>query len=538
MKEQDRERAIVEVVGRIVESTRLAAQNGGPTVEDVLADTLYFEQQRLKKSSRDRDNNAYRRFYRNLRQALPRASVSEQVDLLRQATDRFTREVVGKFDPRVYAFTTRVIPVGAGMMVNAVSPLSLLGRLPDLPNLQDQVVIRGATETLKGLSEKGTVILAPTHLSNLDSIILGFSLYLLGLPPFTYGAGLNLFSNPLLSFFMNNLGAYKVDRRKQAVLYKQVLKEYATVSMELGYHNLFFPGGTRCRSGAVEDRLKLGLLGCGLQAYINNLKQNKPHPNIYIVPCTLSYGLVLEASTLIDDHLKAAGKSRYIIEDDEFSKPRQILNFATELISLDARIVLNISEPMDPFGNRVLRDGTSVDTRGRSVDPSRYVLTEHGPDHDAQRDSEYTREAGRSVVRSLRRDATFLSTNLLAFTVFCLLRARGLDRHFYRFLRTAEELGGVPLSEVYAALERLRNALQRLSADDELGPTPVPFGFDPQTVMSDGLKYFGTYHTHEVLARRGDRLFPGDMKLLYYYHNRLTGYGLETAIDERLRGGE
>lgn len=536
MKEQDRERAIVEVVGRIVEATRLTAHSGGSSVEDLLADTLYFEQQRLKKSPRDRDSNAYRRFYRDLRHHMPRASVSKQVDLLRQATERFAREVVGKFDPRVYAFTTRVIPVGAGLMVNALSPLSLISRLPDLPNLRDQVVIRGATETLKELATKGTVILAPTHLSNLDSIILGFSLFLLGLPPFTYGAGLNLFANPLLSFFMHNLGAYKVDRRKQAGLYKRVLKEYATVSMEYGYHNLFFPGGTRCRSGAVESHLKLGLLGCGLQAYINNLKHHKAQPNIYIVPCTLSYGLVLEAATLIDDHLKAAGKSRYIIEDDEFSKPRQILNFVTELISLDARIVLSISEPMDPFGNRVRRDGTSEDARGRPVDPSRYVLTEGGPDHDSQRDTEYTREAGRAVVHSLRQDATFLSTNLLAFATFCLLRARGLDRNFFRFLRTADELGGVPLDEVYLALERLRNALQKQVEAGKLGTTPVPFGFDPQTVVADGLKYFGTYHTHEVLARRGDRLFPGDMKLLFYYHNRLTGYGLETAIDERLRG--
>ena len=79
MKHQDRERAIVEVVGRVVEATRLAAQAGGPSVEDVLADTLYHEQQRLEKSRGNGDDKEYRRFYRNMRNALPRASVSEQV---------------------------------------------------------------------------------------------------------------------------------------------------------------------------------------------------------------------------------------------------------------------------------------------------------------------------------------------------------------------------------------------------------------------------------------------------------------------------
>ncbi|MFH2009801.1 MAG: 1-acyl-sn-glycerol-3-phosphate acyltransferase [bacterium] len=536
MKEQDRERAVVEVVSRVVEGVRLEAEANDLSVEDVLADTLFFERQRLDTSRRTRDSAKERSFYRIMNRRLPRAAVTEQIDLLRQATERFTREVVGRFDPRVYAFTTKLLPIGAGLVVNAVSPISLLSRLPDLPRLQDQVVIRGATEELKALAERGTIILAPTHLSNLDSIILGFSLYLLGLPPFTYGAGLNLFTNPLISFFMHNLGAYKVDRRKKAALYKRVLKEYATVSMEYGYHNLFFPGGTRSRSGEVESRLKLGLLGCGLQAYINNLRLRVPKPDIFIVPCTLGYGLVLEAATLIDDHLQEAGKSRYIIEDDEFSRPRQVFNFIRELISLDARIVLNISEPLDPFGNRVLSDGTSVDSRGRPVDPSRYVVTDTGPDFDPQRDSEYTRESGRAVVRSLHRNATFMSTNLLAFTVFHRLRGKAPNRNLFRFLRTADELGGIPLDEVYPALERLRDGIQHLSEQGELSPASVPFGFDPQTVLADGLKYFGTYHTHEVIQRRGDRLFPGDMKLLYYYRNRLAGYGLEATINPPGRG--
>ena len=39
------------------------------------------------------------------------------------------------------------------------------------------------------------------------------------------------------------------------------------------------------------------------QAYVNNLRNGRPRPNLYILPCTLSYKLVLEAETLIEDHL-------------------------------------------------------------------------------------------------------------------------------------------------------------------------------------------------------------------------------------------
>jgi len=536
MRREDQERAVVEVVSRVVEAVRLEAAAGGRSVEDAAADVVYCERQRLEAEAPTGEVKRERAWIRDAAKRLLRASSTEQVALVREMAERFAREVVGHFDPAVYALTTKVAPVGAGILVNAVSPLSLLSRLPRLPDLGDQVEIRGAVDTLRELVRLGTVILAPTHQSHMDSIVLGYALYRMGLPPFTYGAGLNLFTNPLLSFFMRNLGAYRVDRKKKAWLYKAVLKEYATVSLEYGYHNLFFPGGTRSRSGAVERKLKLGLLGAGLRAFVNNLRRGAARPRVFVVPCTVSYGLVLEAQTLVEDHLQEAGRARYIIEDDEFSQPRRIFNFVRGLISLDSKIVLRVSEPLDPFGRRVLPDGTSVDDAGRASDPAAEVRRDGGYELDPVRAEELTRRLGSAVIDSLCRDATFLSTQLLAFTVFGLLRARSRDCDLFRFLRSARELGGVPLDDVYPALERLKLGVAELSAKGTLGADPVPLGFEPEQVVPDGLRYFGTYHTEPVLARRGDRLFPGEATLLYYYRNRLGGYGLETAIDPRLAG--
>src|SRR6185436_18130912 len=100
----------------------------------------------------------------------------------------------------------------------------------------------------------------------------------------------------------------------------------------------------------------------------------KPTPRMFIVPATISYELVLEAETLIDDFLKEVGKSRYIITDDEFSKPKRVFDFVRQLFSLDSKIFFTIGRGMDPFGNPVDDDGESLDPRGRRVDPSRYVL--------------------------------------------------------------------------------------------------------------------------------------------------------------------
>ena len=119
---------------------------------------------------------------------------------------------------------------------------------------------------------------------------------------------------------------------------------------------------------SVEPRLKKGLLGTGLRAYMNNLKAGRRKPKVYVVPCTISYALVLEAKTLIEDHLKEAGKSRYIIVDDEFSRLQRILEFMVELMRLDSRIYITFGQPLDPFGNRVDFQGRSLDGRGRTID--------------------------------------------------------------------------------------------------------------------------------------------------------------------------
>ena len=218
------------------------------------------------------------------------------------------------------------------------------------------------------------------------------------MPPTTYGAGKNLFSNPFISYFMRNLGAYRVDRRLKFELYKDVLKEYSTVLLEHGYHSLFFPGGTRCRSNIIEKNLKLGLLGTTVTAYKNSVRDGAPHKRLYIVPVTINYRLVLEAETLIDDYLAETGKNRYIITDDEFSRIGRLLEFFRKILVHEGSVVVRFGRPLDPFGNDVTDDGESIDRQGRIVDPASFVRGADGEvSDDDQRDAEYTRALGRRL---------------------------------------------------------------------------------------------------------------------------------------------
>ncbi len=306
MKREDQERALIEVTSRVVDGFVRSANERDGYLEGVLSDTLYHEGLRLEREDpSDPATKAYRRLYGDVRRELGVASPSRQKAMLTQITRQYAEEVVGNFDERVYRVATRALPHGLSALLKGASLRKVASREVLLRRgLQEHVQVAGEVEHVQSLTERGTLLVTPTHGSNLDSPVLGYAIYLMGVPPLTYGAGLNLFTNPVLSFFMSNLGAYKVDRKKKAALYKAVLKEYSTCALELGYHSLFFPGGTRSRSGEVERKLKKGLLGTAVRAYTSNLRAGRSKPDVFVVPCTINYKLVLEAETLIEDHLK------------------------------------------------------------------------------------------------------------------------------------------------------------------------------------------------------------------------------------------
>ncbi|NCG21196.1 MAG: hypothetical protein GWP91_19465, partial [Rhodobacterales bacterium] len=295
------------VVRELIErSRRRLDQMSDLALLDILEDALFHERKRLRRAPPDEAHEAR---LNALARAIVREGRSEQTQTGLALVGAWADEVHGNFDRRVYKFATRMLPRGLNGLLARRK-----GGLRDWTGSQNsRIQISGDIKLIRELSREATLILAPTHVSNLDSPLIGLALYEAGLPPFVYGAGLNLFSNPVMGWWMHRLGAYTVDRLKQARLYKYVLKDYSVRCLTTRHHSLFFPGGTRARSGEVETQVKKGLLGTGAIAWQEMRAAGRTDSEVYVIPLTLSYQLVLEANTLIEDHLAEAGKQRYII---------------------------------------------------------------------------------------------------------------------------------------------------------------------------------------------------------------------------------
>lgn len=510
----------------MVETCVRRAEAGEPPLDEVIAESIFQERKRLREDTKARARDSDRAFWDELQESFHRSNERTQRELLGRIVRHYAREVVGNFDDRVYQTVTRALPPALGLLLNAASPKRLAGSFPHLPPIEDAVIVQGQVEALRRLHEIGTVILVPTHVSNLDSIVVGYGIYRMRLPPFVYGAGLNLFENPMLGYFMHNLGAYTVDRKKRDPLYKEVLKSYATVTLELGYDNIFFPGGTRSRSGAIEQHLKLGLLGTGIEAYVSNLQKKKPNPRVFVVPATLSMQLVLEAETLVDDFLKEVGQSRYIITDDEFSRPKLVFDFVSKLFSLDSRIYLTVGRGMDPFGNPVDEAGQSLDPLGRALDPRDYVLRDGEPAAWPSRDAEYTREVGDRVAEAFLRDNQIQATNVVARAAFGLLRHKNRGTDLLRLIRAGGRYETLELLALHEKVDLLKEQLRALAKAGRIRLDPVLSKGQTEDIVADGLRHFAIFHRAPAVTRAGDQVLVSDRSLAFYYQNRLEGYGV------------
>lgn len=537
---RDSDRILNEVIEESIKSIK-AEYNTTTKLRKQLAKALHKEKIRIKTEPWRVDPKDERKFWNRIKKDLydsDPAKVSDEVagqvadKLLREIVSRYTIEISGNFDPRFYRFAKRVLPFVFSRMLNAFTG-KLSGIIkPNKELVNKRLFVRGPIDQVRNLSQQGTLILLPTHFSNLDSIMVGFGMDSIGLPAFQYGAGLNLYNSKFFGFFMNNLGSYRLDRRKKNSIYINTLKAFSRINILNGAHTLFFTGGTRSRSGSIEEHLKLGLLGTVIEAQRKHIEAAKANggeaKKLYVVPLTMSYHFVLEAKTLIDEYLKRKGKELYITIDDEFTSLYKIFKFMSQAFSKSSSIVLSLGEPMDVFGNKLDADGKSLDKNGQPLDIAKYFISDGAIKEDAQREREYTNMLGDELLKKFYKYNVAFSSHLVAFVAFELITRKYPDADIFTILRLPEEDWEISYAEFYDKMELALAKLKELESEEKI-LLAEHMNRPVEEVIQHGVKNIGIYHSKEPLKIIEDGLtvISEDIKLLYFYHNRMRGYELE-----------
>ena len=510
---------------------------GKQELRNELANVLYQERIRLTEKPWKADPPDERQFWNGLKskliklEQLESTSTLTEDSLLEEIIDRYTNEIVGDFDPKAFGFARAILPQFFGRILSAAPGKWFKTVAGNVRTIHEKIPITGDIEKIRYLATKSTVVVVPTHFSNMDSIMVGWILNELGLPAFTYGAGLNLFNIGMLSYFMSRLGAYKVDRRKKNGVYLETLKMYSTVALQRGAHSIFFPGGTRSRSGQIETKLKLGLLGTAVEAQKLHYK-NFPvetAPKLYVVPCIINYHFVLEAQGLINDYLKETGKERFYKENDEYSTSFKLVRFMFKFLSASSSLSVSFGEVMDVLGNKVNEEGESYNHLGQKINVKNYFITNGELVNDEQRDAEYTKILGERIVDNYHRYNVVLTSHLVCFTFFELLKRKYKGYDLFTLLRTPADDVAIPYTEVVEAVGRLKEKLKEMYEQGEVLISPE-LRWNVDKIIDHGMRNINMYHTASPLTKNGNSMGSEDLRLLYYYHNRLEGYKLEKEI--------
>jgi len=188
-------------------------------------------------------------------------------------------------------------------------------------------------------------------------------------------------------------------------------------------------------------------------------------------------------------------------------------------------VVIRFGEPMDPFTNRVLDDGRSVDLRGRTVDPATYVTRDGHPVIDEVRDAQYTRELGEAICRSYARETVLLATHLVAGAAFGKLRDAFPGDDLFKLLRHRDEVF-VPSDEMERRVADLADRARALEDQGAVVLGPGIRGASAATILDAATRAWSGYHTNAVLRPAQGGVVLGDTNLLLYYQNRLAVSGL------------
>jgi glycerol-3-phosphate O-acyltransferase len=182
---------------------------------------------------------------------------------------------------------------------------------------------------------------------------------------------------------------------------------------------------------------------------------------------------------------------------------------------------------MDVLGNYVDKDGNSLDMRGRKISTRDYFVSNGKITVDQQREEEYTNLLGKRIVEEFHKINRVFSSHLVAFVGFELIKSKNRKLDLFDLIRLPEEDIVLPYEEFKASCRLVLDRIFELKAQGKIDAAPhLERSMDE--IISHGIDNVGMYHAKRPLVKdQNGNLVTEDISLLYFYHNRLHGYGFE-----------
>jgi glycerol-3-phosphate O-acyltransferase len=254
---------------------------------------------------------------------------------------------------------------------------------------------------------------------------------------------------------------------------------------------------------------------------------------LFIIPVVFNYHCVVEAPLLIRDYLASQGihvdRRNKKLLNNSYKLLKVIKAFATK----SSTLTVSIGRPLDVLGNFVDATGQSYDADGLPVDIYQPLMGKmNHAEESTQGMKEHTRHLAQCILNAYSQGNYVLSSYLLAFTAFELLKRQHADKPLKMLLMDKDKLE-IPYAALEEAVASVQKSLLKLAAGLKIRlSAPVKDG-TPRSIIQHGLAHLGAYHAQVPLAMSGEgTIVVNDSCTLFFYHNRLVGYELEQCIPQ------
>jgi len=150
---------------------------------------------------------------------------------------------------------------------------------------------------------------------------------------------------------------------------------------------------------------------------------------------------------------------------------------------------------------------------------------------DDQREMIYTQMLGDKIIADFFKNNVVYASHVVTFVAFELLKKKLDYPDLFTLLRTPEEDREIIWDDFKRAVKRIIDELYILNNKQLIKLSPNITTKELDEIISIGITNVCIYHSNlPILRNKAGNINSEDLKLLYYYHNRLLGYGLQKYI--------
>ena len=191
---------------------------------------------------------------------------------------------------------------------------------------------------------------------------------------------------------------------------------------------------------------------------------------------------------------------------------------------------MSFGDPMDVFGNKVDESGRSYDKFGQEISAKDYFTFGGELSNNAQRESIYAKILGETVIDAYRKFNVILSSNVVAFAAFHIIYEEYKEAGLLQLVNQKDKKFSITRNSLEEKVRIIVALILEMKAKDAVTLSDEHWD-DLHKFVHEGIYKLGIYHTSAVLKKdKNNQLVCEDIRLLYFYHNRLVNYGLEEIM--------